>query len=175
MRTIVITPSQFGLTASEQQATWFALVARSADNWNRALRHCCSIRLQVAPLAGRWIVAEDGVNLLTLHLSQWCHNERCGKTSTFPLAALGMTTIFPADAVGAHVREADVEINGTRLNSENASPDWTTSVPGVAEVVSLETVLTHELGHVLGLGDACGDHYGHSGKIERGACTNEQR
>jgi hypothetical protein len=79
--------------------------------------------------------------------NRWCHNERCGKDSTFPIRVAAMTTVFPRGAGPGLVKEADIELNGVHF-------DWSTGA-GTRPVAELATVLVHELGHALGLPDAC--------------------
>jgi hypothetical protein len=57
-----------------------------------------------------------------------------------------MTTVYPEGARGSLVREADVELN-TR---------WFLSRPLDSVGSDLKVVLVHEIGHLLGLEDACG-------------------
>jgi len=174
MRTFVVTPSRSGLYGLLPRQDWQALVARSVDSWNQGLARCCSVRLSLAPAVDRRLAEQDNLNLVILRRGPWCHNERCGKASTFPLTVLGMTNTYPKDAVGAQVREADIEINATHLH-HSPGAGWVLALPGSDREVSLQAVVTHEIGHLLGLRDACGDHYGRTGRIVRDACPEAQR
>ena len=174
MRTFVVTPSRSGLYGLLPRQDWQALVARSVDSWNQELARCCSVRLSLAPAVDRRLAEQDNLNLVILRRGPWCHNERCGKASTFPLTVLGMTNTYPKDAVGAQVREADIEINATHVH-HSPGAGWVLALPGSDREVSLQAVVTHEIGHLLGLRDACGDHYGRTGRIVRDACPEAQR
>jgi len=127
MRTFVVTPSRSGLYGLLPRQDWQALVARSVDSWNQGLARCCSVRLSLAPAVDRRLAEQDNLNLVILRRGPWCHNERCGKASTFPLTVLGMTNTYPKDAVGAQVREADIEINATHLH-HSPGAGWVSSV-----------------------------------------------
>jgi hypothetical protein len=67
--------------------------------------------------------------------------------STFPIAAAAMTTVFPPNAGPGSVKEADIELNGVHF-------DWAAGGTG-KPVARLQAVLVHEIGHALGLRDAC--------------------
>jgi hypothetical protein len=69
--------------------------------------------------------------------------------------------VYPSFAAGGcdELREADIEING-------ADYQWSVNgdTPGTR---SLRAILAHELGHALGLGEACGP----TQKGDRADCT----
>ena len=176
MRDITVTPSLHGLTGLMPAKDWQAIGAAAVARWNGALASCCNVRLTVAAPQSLWLANEDGVSLIVLRQGLWCHNEMCGHTSTFPPNALAMTTVYPVGAKGAEVREADVEVNGQLLRALDVhslptasqlsgaystdSSIWVLGPHYIGNPVSLEAVLMHELGHVLGLSDACAsDHY----------------
>ena len=187
MREIAVTPSLHGLTGSIPARDWQAIVAAAAAHWNDALESCCNVRLTVVAAQNRWVAAEDSVNLIVLRQGLWCHNEQCGHTSTFPPNALAMTTVYPEGAKGADLREADVEISAKMLHAVppdklpkdlasqaliTASGVWIIAPPNSDYPVLLESVLVHEVGHVLGLSDSCAS--GHeSGGPPRG-CSADQ-
>lgn len=179
MRTIVITPSESGPELPLSRDEWHRLVLRSVEHWNRALAKCCAVEFAVAAPTSTWLANEDGLNLIVLRTGPWCHNERCGKDRTFPLGALGMTTMYPEGAVGVQVREADVEINATHiqqlLSGGSEPPAWGMTLPGSVMPVKLEAVVVHELGHVLGLEDVCGNHSSASGGSKSGFCPDTER
>jgi hypothetical protein len=180
LRVIAITPSSSVLSEQLGAAEWQRLVKDAATQWNRALEGCCSVRFSVAPAADKRWATEDGVNLVVLRRDEWCHNERCGTRTTFPLGALGMTTSYPEGASGIAVREADVELNGLRMEViADGAPGLQKRTPVLSApsgtTVPLETVLVHELGHVLGLKDACNEGHRVSGRPILGDCSSEQR
>ncbi|MGC4067976.1 MAG: hypothetical protein QM784_25670 [Polyangiaceae bacterium] len=180
MRVIAITPSSSGLGEQLAASEWQRLVRGAAERWNRALEGCCAVKFSVDPPADKRLATEDGVNLLVLRRDEWCHNDRCGTKTTFPMGALGMTTSYPEGASGIAVSEADVEINALSMAviaDENEGAVMTRpvlSAPG-GIAVPFETVLVHELGHVLGLKDACNDGHRVSGRPILRECSSEQR
>lgn len=100
-----------------------------------------------------------------------------------------MTTRYPEGASGVQLREADVEVDARQLHvvpasslamplgeqvHQTRSGIWVLSRNVGKDNVPLETVLVHEMGHVLGLDDACATGHRASGKPVIGDCTTEQ-
>lgn len=171
MRTIAVTPSRSRLLPQLPEGQWYATIERSVSSWNAALEGCCGVRLSVAAPVERWLAVQDGVNLVVLRSGSWCHNERCGHTATFPLRALGMTSSYPEGAQGGQIAEADIEVNGTNLDISTLAIRYSDNI----EPVPLQAVITHELGHLLGLKDACQHHYLISGKPILNECPPEEQ
>jgi hypothetical protein len=190
MRSIAITPSRSGLQSLMPAREWQQIMNSSVARWNHALEQCCSVRLVVTLAQDKWLATEDGVNLVVLRQGLWCHNESCGHTSTFAPNALAMTTAYPEGATGVQVREADIEINPRMLHvvshvslpmdpalqaRATESGLWVFGPRDTQYPVPLEAVLVHELGHVLGLGDACTLGHEVGGLPVVVDCTSEQR
>ena len=78
------------------------------------------------------------------------------------------------------MREADIEVNATRLTlvmkraGVPVDPDVLLSTPG-GEAATLEVVVVHELGNLMGLDDSCKIGRRTSGRPIRGTCGAEQR
>lgn len=130
------------------QSSFNDALRNAAANWSYPAIPCTSLRIAISSPSGRRIVSEDGVNDVVFRTRTWCHNERCGNASTFPLRAAAMTTTYPTRAEPGKVREADVEINAVHF-------DWGLAPTRLS--APLEAVLTHEIGHVLGFQDVCLD------------------
>jgi hypothetical protein len=123
-------------------------LGNAASRWSYPAVSCTSLRVDVSSASTRRVVAEDGINSIVFRTGTWCHNERCGSTSTFPIRAAAMTTTYPPRSKSREVREADVEINAVHF-------DW--GAGANRRTAPLEAVLTHEIGHALGFSDVCGD------------------
>jgi hypothetical protein len=171
LKTVVITPSTCDLPPGWSIDRFREALQRAADAWSFP-NVPCATKLVVGEPQAEWRATRDGKNLVAFRGKSWCHNERCGPSSTFPLRAMAMTSTYPSET-SRPPEEADVELNAVSFQltpgaggSSPASPQW--SVP-------LEPVLVHEIGHVLGLPDVCGAHRRASGRPVITACPAEDR
>jgi hypothetical protein len=123
-------------------------LGRAAGVWNDALRDCGAPRLSIAeaPLEGGRAV-QDARSLVSVRDGSWCpeHARDLDECHDPQLAAI--THLYPRTVPGGardgEVAEADVVINGAHFRwSARGDPPSTSS---------LEALLVHELGHVLGL------------------------
>jgi hypothetical protein len=178
-RTWVLTPSSRDLPAGIGKASWSAVLTEAANAWHTP---CANVRLEVSTPADRWLAERDGVNLFVFREQVWCHNAQCGHTATFPLRAMAMTTVYPEGARGADVAEADVELNASsfEFTIAGAAPCDSTytagPLPGAPKwKVPLKNVLVHEIGHTLGLQDACRQGQRPSGRPVLGDCGPSER
>jgi hypothetical protein len=170
MKTVVITPSTSGLPPDWSIDRFREALQRAADSWSfPSVR--CGVKLVVGQPQAEWRAVRDGTNLVAFRSKDWCHNERCGPTSTFPLRAMGMTTPYPGGA--GLPEEADVELNAVTFRlagngdvGKQLHAQWSTPI---------EPVLVHELGHVLGLPDVCGGERRASGRAVTSACSAQDR
>ncbi len=125
---------------------------------------CTSVNLSVGAIVNARLAHQDGLNLVVFRPGPWCHNERCGHTTTFPLRAAAMTTTYPARATPTLVQEADIELNAANFA-------WTETDDQRRPRAPLDAVLVHELGHVLGFEDVC---LGDDGR-RTADCSDEER
>lgn len=132
------------------------------------------------------LASQDGTNAIIHRASSWCHNNRCGPETTFPFRVTGMTTTYPRGAAGAAIQEADVELNGVAFQLTGAAAGGAgqggSARDGRSEAgvharwsAPLESVLVHEIGHVLGLPDVCLAGHRASGRPLIGACGADDR
>jgi len=156
MRRVVVTPSSSNLPNELSASELSDELRAAASTWSYPIVPCTSLQIEVASPQRKLRAEEDGVWTFVFRQSAWCHNERCGTTSTFPIRAAAMTTVYPKGAGPGSVREADVELNAVHLS-------WKDGV-GPKPVVPMRAVLVHELGHVLGFPDVC----------NQGTCSAEE-
>jgi hypothetical protein len=155
---ITLQPSSRGLPDGLSAETFRAALDRAARVWSYPAIPCTSVEISVLKPRPLRLTVEDGTNLVVMRDRSWCHNERCSHATTFPWRAAGMTTVYPTDARGAEVREGDIELNGVAFD--------------VAKAPSLlDLVMVHEIGHVLGLSDACSVGQRPSGALQRESCA----
>ncbi len=173
MKTVALTPSTHDLPPGWSAGQFRDVVQRAADKWSFP-NVPCGVKVTVAEASPVWRATEDGANLIVFRGRTWCHNERCGSQSTFPLRATGMTTTHPRGAIGRAVVEADVEINGTAFTYSGSGVS--VPEPTVGKwTAPLDSVLVHEIGHVLGLPDACGTGRRPSGRPITSDCGPDDR
>jgi hypothetical protein len=168
LKTVVLTPSTHDLPAGWSGNDLRKAVEAAAARWSYP-QLPCAVKIAVADPTAAWRATEDGTNLIVYRSQVWCHNERCGPESTFPLRVTGMTTTYPKTAVGSAVVEGDVELNGVTFRPDSSLP----ASPGKWNA-PLESVLVHEIGHVLGLGDACLVGHRASGRPVIDGCGPEE-
>lgn len=177
LHTVTLVPSQVGLPPGLSFDAFRDELNRAALQWSYPAVPC-AVAVTVAERGAQWTAVQDGVNLVSVRSQTWCHNNRCSHSSTFPLRATGMTTVYPIGATGRDVQEADVELNGVffeLLADAGPSKAQTEGMKGAKRQASLRVALLHELGHVLGLPDACGQGRTRSGRPVAGDCQRSDR
>ncbi len=136
---------------------------------------CTSLRIEVTPLVGAEVAARDATNLIVFRNEHWCHNESCEAGSEFPSLAAAMTTTYPAAARGRDVLEADIEINAVGYSfALGTAPHATLQVGTESQVVPLQAILLHEIGHLIGLEDSCAQH-SVSGVLRVVGCASDEQ
>jgi len=172
IRTIILTPSSSEMPTGWSAGEFRKVIERAAGRWSYP-NVPCGVRVVVGEPRSEWLAVQDGTNLIAVRERSWCHNGRCSAATTYPLRAMAMTTTYPEGTTGRRVTEADVEINGVffQFTDTGAQPDESAR----KHAVHLDSILTHEIGHVLGLADVCGDDRTQSGRPITSGCTSEDR
>ncbi len=109
---------------------------------------CSSIAISVEDAPARQLTAaRDGVSAVVPHLIAWCSDER-GRDCHDSLSPALTSTRFGArrGRGPAPIEEADIEINAVDYR-------WDDDL--AQNGADLQMILTHEIGHALGLADAC--------------------
>jgi MYXO-CTERM domain-containing protein len=88
----------------------------------------------------------DGKPQIIVRTDKWCDGMNCHD----PLL-LALTSVF-ARATDGEIVDADIELNAVNFQWTNIPDSGVNPKPGAAD---LANVLTHELGHLLGLSDNC--------------------
>lgn len=134
------------LPAGVTREGMLSAVRGAARTWSEV--ECSTVTIAVKDSPTRQLaVAKDGVSAVVPHVIAWCADER-GRDCHDSLSPALTTTRFGA-WVGrgpTPIQEADIEINAVDYRWDDAS------VPNGAD---LQMILTHEIGHALGLADAC--------------------
>ncbi|HVY31618.1 MAG TPA: hypothetical protein VHB79_34020 [Polyangiaceae bacterium] len=118
------------------------MMARALAVWESAA--CGRLQLGVGGTTHQTGAQGDGRNTLTIVTQGWAER---GFASS---AAAYTDVLYEKDADGWHISEADIYVNGVDF-------DWVASGMTSSEgrLKSLEAVLTHEVGHALGLLHPC--------------------
>ena len=135
---LVVAPAPGELKAALHEAT-----ERAAARWSTATG--LTIRVRADPHAPLQ-VSEDGRSTVLLRTRRWCPDDPaqpCYDPSRHALTQL-YTRPRAGDPKNAEILEADIEVNAVDF-------DWRALPPR-----SLDAVLLHELGHLLGLDHSCG-------------------
>lgn len=172
MKTVVLTPGAGELPAGWSPPEFRGAIQRAASRWSYP-NVPCGVQVVVGEPRPEWRAVQDGTNLIAVRSRSWCHNARCSPTTTYPLRATAMTTTYPEGARGRSVVEGDIELNGVFFQLTDSQ------VPMEPDMrkrpVRLESILVHEIGHVLGLGDVCGDDRMESGRPVTAGCSPADR
>lgn len=123
-------------------------LVRAAELWNDALERCDAPRLEVAATSRPHAAARaDRINEVVFHERAWCSPSAVDFEECYDASRHASTRLRPFRQPGnprhGVIEEADITVNGVAFR-------WSArgERPGT---LSLEAVLAHELGHVLGL------------------------
>jgi hypothetical protein len=118
----------------------------AARSWNDV--DCAAVAIKIDDHAIKQAaVARDGRNAVVPHRVLWCTDELGHGCHDSFSPAVTTTRFQPArDEATARIYEVDVELNAVNFRWDD---------PSAPNGADLQVVLTHELGHALGLADAC--------------------
>jgi hypothetical protein len=145
-------PATFPLDAGEiATATWGALGAWSAPA-------CTGLSLTLAPgSAASQKVARDNTNRLVIRTGAWCRDPDA-LTGCHEHSQVAITTLFLRKNPGApddgRILEADIEINSIDF-AWAVIPDGPVSGRDYLDKLDFGSVVTHEVGHFVGLAHTC--------------------
>jgi MYXO-CTERM domain-containing protein len=134
-----------------------AILAGVLAHWQDATRACGYLRFELEP-PEPGEVGFDQVNRIVYREDRWCRPS--DPAICYPESAVGLTTLFFVDAPDradhGTILDADIELNAVdfALAMCDGEPAGCTS-NGTGDRYDLASVLTHEIGHLLGLSHAC--------------------
>jgi hypothetical protein len=145
-------------------------VAAALAVWDHRNNPCSRVELRLAEGTTDNEVVEDGVSSISFREERWSRNGVADVVGRHPANMVALTSLYAKPRPGrpkvAEIGEADIELNAV---------DFTFSTNGkfshgASRTRDLQTVLVHEIGHILGLGHNCAmaeserrsvDHIGH--------------
>ncbi len=146
-------------------------VAAALAVWDRRNNPCSSVELRLAEGTTDNEVVEDGISSISFREERWSRNGAAGVFSRYPANMVAQTSLYAKPRLGksavAEIGEADIELNAVDFSF---STDGKASQNTASHARDLQTVLVHEIGHILGLGHNCAmvgseqkavDHLGH--------------
>jgi hypothetical protein len=121
-----------------------AAVKGAAAAWSRPFFTCTTLQLSVTTDADEGLVGRDNLNQVVFRPNRWCRDSgQC-----YDASALAITTIT-VSSTGA-ILDADIEVNAVNYKWD----DLTGKAPANG-TMDLQSALTHEVGHLVGLDHNC--------------------
>jgi MYXO-CTERM domain-containing protein len=115
--------------------------------WSRPRFTCTP--LQVATVASkdpRGVAANDGVNRISFRRQRWCRDEADPASKCYDPSIVAVTTVTAA--MDGAILDADIEVNAVNFT-------WADLTVAGSKGQDLQSTLTHEFGHLLGLDHNC--------------------
>jgi hypothetical protein len=148
-------------------ATLDRILRAAASHWQTS---CSYLALEIGDAVARGADSSDHVNTVSFR-TPWCvQGDPASESRCADPEAIALTNLSYVSAPGApddgKLLDADIELNAERYTF--ATGPGTNPRPGTT-VEDLESVLTHELGHLMGMGHTCGLVGGTEGLDQDGA------
>lgn len=129
----------------------------AAGVWSRESNACTHLSLNVSLGAGPAprAVPEDRRNIIIFRTETWCalddRGECIPEDHNYAIEALALTSTSVGTTTGI-IRDVDIEVNAVTMAWADlvAHPELATGV-----IFDLQNALTHEIGHLIGLGHTC--------------------
>lgn len=143
------------------EAVFVGAVVASADTWSTPAVPCTSLQFRISSVAAAdGPVAFDRINHITFRTDEW-RKKPCDPTSEpcnlHDSRAIALTTVWAQRGDGKIV-DADMELNGVGFRWTDVVVDGNNRVgPERAILHDVQNVVTHELGHLVGLDHNCYD------------------
>ncbi|MBC8131441.1 MAG: hypothetical protein H7X95_00560 [Deltaproteobacteria bacterium] len=152
---IALPPAGVGVTDAELRGAAQAAVS----SWSYPRIACTGISLRLggesmdSQVAGR-----DGKNRIIMRVGHWCRDPVALKFC-HDEAAVAVTTLFsrrqPLSPKDGEILEADIELNAVDQFEWGIIPEGPISGRDFANIYDVASVLTHEMGHFIGLDHNC--------------------
>jgi len=127
---------------------------QARHTWLTALTDVDAPQIRISkPVRGVGRVLRDGRNIVRVRSGSWCPDRYADEDECYDARRSGITHLYPHDEPGSpadgQIGEADIEINAV---------DFRWSRDGKhAGTYSLDALLAHEMGHILGLNHDCAE------------------
>jgi len=131
-------------------------ITSAAAAWSFPAIACARTGITFAGATNAQRVISDGVNAVIFRTRFWCRDEIRRRGNCYSPEMVAVTTPH-FDEVTGTIREADIEINAVDYDFgvQQTASSKALRRKDAKRIVDLQTVITHELGHVLGFAHPC--------------------